>query len=140
MRIVLEKYFDMGVTTVAFGDLFLADIRAYRETRLGEVGMNGMFPLWHRRTDKLAEQFIDLGFKAVTCCVDAKKLSRDFCGVPYNREFLAMLPRGIDPCGENGEFHTFVFDGPLFKRDIDFDLGKVVSREGFYFADLIPAG
>ena len=140
MRLVLEKYLDLGVTRVAFGDLFLADIRAYRETRLGEIGMKGIFPLWHRRTDKLAGQFVDLGFRAVTCCVDSKKLPRDFCGVPYDRSFLAMLPRGVDPCGENGEFHTFVFAGPLFKGKIDFDLGKVVSREGFYFADLIPAG
>jgi len=140
MRTVLEKYLDMGVTTVAFGDLFLADIRAYREARLGEIGMKGIFPLWHRRTDRLAKQFIDLGFKAVTCCVDAKKLSRGFCGVPFDREFLTMLPRGVDPCGENGEFHTFVSGGPLFRREIGFDLGRVVSRKGFYFADLILTG
>jgi len=138
MRVALEKYLDLGVTRVAFGDLFLADVRAYRETRLREIGMRGIFPLWHGKTDRLAEQFVDLGFKAVTCCVDSRRLSRGFCGVPYDREFLARLPRGVDPCGENGEFHTFVSDGPLFKSKIDFDLGKVVSREGFYFADLIP--
>jgi uncharacterized protein (TIGR00290 family) len=138
IRAVLEKYLDLGVTKVAFGDLFLAEIRAHRETRLREIGMKGVFPLWHRKTDLLAGQFIDLGFKAVTCCVDSKRLSRDFCGVQYDRRFLARLPHDVDPCGENGEFHTFVFDGPIFKRKIDFDLGKVVSREGFYFADLIP--
>jgi uncharacterized protein (TIGR00290 family) len=140
MRAALEKYLRLGVTRVAFGDLFLADIRAYRETRLREIGMKGIFPLWHRKTDRLAEQFVDLGFRAVTCCVDSKMLSRDFCGVPYDREFLARLPPGVDPCGENGEFHTFVFDGPLFKRKVDFELGRVVSRQGFYFADLISTG
>jgi uncharacterized protein (TIGR00290 family) len=140
MRVVLEKYFALGVTRVAFGDLFLADIRTYRETRLREIGMKGVFPLWHRKTDRLAAQFVDLGFRAVTCCVDSKRLPREFCGVPYDREFLARLPPDVDPCGENGEFHTFVFDGPLFKRKVDFELGNVVSREGFYFADLISTG
>lgn len=138
MRATLEKYLEMGVTRVAFGDLFLADIRSYRETRLGEIGMKGVFPLWHRKTDRLARLFVDLGFKAVTCCVDSRTLSKDFCGILYDREFLNRLPEGVDPCGENGEFHTFVFDGPIFRRRINFDLGKVVSREGFYFADLLP--
>jgi len=140
MRAVLEKYLDLGATGVAFGDLFFADIRAYREARLREIGMKGVFPLWHRKTDRLAARFVDLGFKAVICCVDQKRLSRVFCGVPYDTELLARLPRDVDPCGENGEFHTFVFDGPIFKRRVDFYVGKVVLRQGFYFADLIPTG
>jgi uncharacterized protein (TIGR00290 family) len=140
MGIILAKYLDLGVSRVAFGDLFLPDIRAYREIKLREIGMKGVFPLWHRKTERLAKQFLDLGFKAVTCCVDSRRLPRDFCGVPYDLEFLGRLPRQVDPCGENGEFHTFVFDGPLFNARIDFDLGEVVSREGFYFADLVPVG
>jgi uncharacterized protein (TIGR00290 family) len=140
MRAALEKYVELGVKGVASGDLFLADVRAYRETRLREVGMKGVFPLWQRKTDVLARQFLDLGFSAVTCCVDSKKLPRDFCGVPYDREFLARLPQGVDPCGENGEFHTFVFDGPLFGRRIGMKRGRVVSRQGFYFAELVPVG
>ena len=140
MRAVLEKYLALGVTGVAFGDLFLADIRAYREARLREIGMKGVFPLWHRKTDRLAARFVDLGFKAVICCVDQKRLPRRFCGVPYDRPFLSRLPHYVDPCGENGEFHTFVYDGPVFKRRVDFDVGKVVLRQGFYFADLVPKG
>ena len=140
MRAAVEKYLELSVSGVAFGDLFLADLRTYREVRLREIGMKGVFPLWHRKTDRLAGRFIDLGFRAVTCCVDSRKLPRDYCGVAYDREFLGRLPRDIDPCGENGEFHTFVFDGPLFKRELDFSLGQVVSRGGFYFADLVPVG
>jgi uncharacterized protein (TIGR00290 family) len=140
MRALLEKHQGLGVTAVAFGDLFLADIRAYREARLREVGMKGVFPLWHRKTDKLAARFIDLGFKAVLCCVDPKRLSRDFCGLPYDEELLSRLPPDVDPCGENGEFHTFVYDGPIFKTRVGFEVGKVVLRQGFYFADLAPKG
>jgi uncharacterized protein (TIGR00290 family) len=140
MKAVLEKYLDLGVTRVGFGDLFLADIRAYREARLREIGMKGVFPLWHRKTDRLASRFLDLGFKAVICCADPKLLPRKSCGAPYDKEFLSRLPHDVDPCGENGEFHTFVYDGPIFKRRVDFDVGKVVLRQGFYFADLIPTG
>jgi uncharacterized protein (TIGR00290 family) len=140
MRAALERYLALGVKGVAFGDLFLADVRAYRETRLKEVGMKAVFPLWHRKTDRLAERFIDLGFRAVTCCVDPRKLSRDYCGAQYDREFLDRLPVGVDPCGENGEFHTFVYDGPVFKESIDLRPGRIVKRGGFYFADLLMAG
>lgn len=138
MRKLFERYLDLGVTRVAFGDLFLEDIRDYRETRLRELGMKGVFPLWHQPTDKLARRFIDSGFRAVTCCVNPKRLSRDYCGVDYDAEFLKSLPPGVDPCGENGEFHTFVYDGPIFDRPIDFVRARVVSRGGFHFADLLP--
>jgi uncharacterized protein (TIGR00290 family) len=138
MRAVLTKYLKSGVKQVAFGDLFLEDIREYRESRLKELGMEATFPLWHRKTERLAARFLKLGFKAVTCCVDPRRLSRDFCGVPYDEDFLARLPPGVDPCGENGEFHTFVFDGPLFSERVAFKAGEVVLRGGFYFADLIP--
>jgi uncharacterized protein (TIGR00290 family) len=138
MKAALEKYLARGVKRVAFGDLFLEDVRAYREKRLAEVAMEGVFPIWHRDTHRLARQFLTLGFRAVTCCTDPKRLSRGLCGVPYDSEFLDRIPKDVDPCGENGEFHTFVFDGPLFRRPVRFDVGKVVLRRGFYFADLVP--
>lgn len=137
MKAALERYLASGVTRVAFGDLFLEDIRSYREKRLAEVGMEAIFPLWHRDTQRLARQFIKLGFRAVTCCIDPRQIPKEFCGVPYDDAFLAHLPDGADPCGEKGEFHTFVFDGPLFSRPVKFDVGKVVLRHGFYFADLV---
>ncbi len=138
MRAVLEKYLAMGVKKVAFGDLFLEDIRSYREKRLAEIGMKGIFPVWHRDTRRFARQFVKLGFRAVTCCIDPKQIPKEFCGVPYDDGFLDRLPEGVDPCGERGEFHTFVFNGPLFARRVEFDVGKVVLRRGFYFADLLP--
>lgn len=138
MRAVLEKYMPMGVKKVAFGDLFLEDIRSYREKKLAEIGMKGIFPIWHKDTRKLARRFVKMGFRAVTCCVDPKQVSKEFCGVPYDERFLDSLPKSVDPCGERGEFHTFVFDGPLFSRPVKFDPGRVVLRDGFYFADLIP--
>lgn len=138
MRAALEKHFAKGVRRVAFGDLFLEDIRAYREERLAQIAMKGVFPVWHRDTRRLARRFVELGFRAVTCCVDPKRLSEDFCGVPFDSEFLDRIPKNVDPCGENGEFHTFVFDGPLFAKPVGFDVGRVVLRGGFYFADLVP--
>jgi uncharacterized protein (TIGR00290 family) len=137
MRVALEKYVALGVTRVAFGDLYLADVRRYRETRLSEVGMKGVFPIWHRDTHRLARRFVRLGFKAVTCCTDPMRLGRAFCGVVYDEDFLDRLPPNVDPCGENGEFHTFVFDGPMFRRSVDIEVGRVVLRQGFHFADLI---
>ena len=139
MRAAMEKYLAMGVRRVAFGDLYLEDVRAYREKRLAEVAMKCVFPIWHKDTHRLARQFVKLGFRAVTCCIDPRRLSKDLCGVPYDSGFLDRIPREVDPCGENGEFHTFVFDGPLFDRPVRFDVAKVVLRNGFYFADLIPS-
>ncbi len=137
MMAVLTKYRELGVERVAFGDLFLRDVRSYREERLGQIGMRGVFPLWGRDTGDLAKEFIELGFRAVVCCVDPRKLSGEFCGKEYDRAFLRSIPATVDPCGENGEFHTFVYAGPIFGRGIPVRRGRVVLRDGFYFGDLI---
>ncbi len=136
MKAVLLKHRDEGVEQVAFGDLFLQDIRSYREDRLGQIGMRGLFPLWGRDTARLAAEFIEQGFRAVVCCVDPKQLGKEFCGREFDRQFLESLPSGVDPCGENGEFHTFVYAGPIFKKELAVKKGEVVLRGGFYFADL----
>lgn len=138
MRRSLEKYKRSGVKHVIFGDLFLQDIRRYREERLSEVGMLAVFPLWGRDTAKLAKLFIDSGFRAIVCTVDPKALDNSYCGVEFD-ELLSKLPDGVDPCGENGEFHTFVYDGPIFRERIGVKVGDVVLRDGFYFADIIPS-
>ncbi len=138
MRRALEKHRTAGVASVAFGDLFLEDIRKYREGRLAEIGMHGLFPLWGRNTKELAEFFISHGFRAAICCVDPKKLPVSFCGMEYDADLLDSLPSGIDPCGENGEFHTFAYDGPIFSRRIPFHRGDTVIRDGFCFTDFLP--
>jgi uncharacterized protein (TIGR00290 family) len=138
MRATLSKQRDDGVEEVAFGDLFLRDIRDYREDRLGQMAMRGLFPLWGRDTDMLSREFIELGFRAVVCCVDSRRLGKEFCGMEFDRPFLESLPSGVDPCGENGEFHTFVYAGPIFESEIEITRGEVVLRDGFYFADLLP--
>ncbi len=125
-----------GVSRVIFGDLFLRDIRQYREARLAQIGMKGLFPLWHQDTRKLAEDFIAAGFRAFIVCVDPKQIDPSFCGRPFDRAFLSDLPASADPCGENGEFHTFVYDGPIFKKALAVKKGEVVNREGFWFCDL----
>lgn len=140
MRRVLTKYKDRGIEQVVFGDLFLQDIRAYREDRLARIGMRGMFPLWGRDTAKLAREFIKSGFRAVVCCVDPRKLPREFCGREFDTPFLESIPATVDQCGENGEFHTFVYAGPIFSDEISITKGDVVLRDGFYFADLVPRG
>jgi len=140
MRKLLTRYRGEGVEEVAFGDLFLQDVRSYREERLGQIGMRGYFPLWGRNTTEVAGEFIELGFKAVICCIDPRKLSKEFCGREYDHSLLESLPSGVDPCGENGEFHTFVYAGPIFKDEIAIKRGEVVLRDGFYFIDLLPAG
>jgi uncharacterized protein (TIGR00290 family) len=140
MKAVLLTHRDEGVEQVAFGDLFLQDIRSYREERLAQIGMRGLFPLWGMDTAKLATEFVEEGFKAVVCCVDPKQLGKEFCGREFDRSFLESLPRSVDPCGENGEFHTFVYAGPIFKGGIGIRKGDVVLRDGFYFADLLPGG
>lgn len=138
MEAVLTKYRERGVEQVAFGDLFLQDVRSYREDRLAQIGMKGVFPLWGRDTGKLAREFIELGFRAVVCCVDPSKLPGEFCGREYDSAFLESIPSTVDPCGENGEFHTFVYAGPVFRGEVPITRGDVVLRDGFYFADLIP--
>ena len=127
-----------NICSVVFGDVFLEDVRKYREENLSKIGMNAIFPLWGRNTAELAGEFIRLGFKAVTTCVDSKQLDGRFVGKMFDEDFLSELPAGADPCGENGEFHSFVFDGPIFKKPVEFKIGEIVLRENrFYFCDLI---
>lgn len=138
MKEALETYQQQGVETAAFGDLFLEDIRAYREERMSRIGMRCLFPVWGRPTPELAEQFIDLGFRAVIVCVDTKALGHDFAGREYDRSFLKDLPAGVDPCGENGEFHSFVYDGPIFSTPVRVQPGeKVLRQERFCYCDLL---
>ena len=127
-----------GINTVAFGDLFLEDIRAYRDKLLSEHQMQGLYPVWRRDTDRLICEFLDDGFRTPVVCVDPKQLDPSFVGRVIDEQFLADLPPGVDPCGENGEFHTFVFDGPLFAEPIGFSFGEIVCRDGFWFCDLVP--
>jgi len=124
------------VAEVAFGDLFLEDVRAYREGRLAVAGKRGLFPLWGRDTTQLARDFIKAGFQATLVCLDPRKLDPTFAGRSYDEHLLADLPTGVDPCGENGEFHTFVHGGPIFRSPIACALGEIVKRDGFVFADL----
>ncbi len=126
------------VDAVAFGDLFLEDIRAYREERLAAAGKRALFPLWGRQTRQLALEFVAAGFRAVVVCVDPRRLDPSFAGRAFDESLLAALPEGVDPCGENGEFHTFVFDGPVFDRRIECEVGEVTLRDGFAFCDLLP--
>lgn len=162
MKEALACFAARGIETALFGDVFLEDIRAYREQKLAELGMSGRFPLWQQPTEELARAFIEAGFRAVVVCVDAQQLSRDFVGRPFDRAFLEALPNTVDPCGEHGEFHTFVYDGPLFSEPIAIERGEVVHRTyeasapqdedspcpasgedpdeyGFWYCDLLPA-
>ena len=134
---VMAKYKARGVETVAFGDLFLEDLRAYREKNLAKADMRGIFPLWKRDTAELATDVIARGFKSYLSCVEGK-VGPGFVGRPYDHELLAALPAGIDPCGEYGEFHTFVYDGPIFNRSVAVRVGEIVMRDGRHYADLLP--
>ena len=126
------------VSACVFGDLFLEEIRSYRERMLGRVGMRGLFPLWRRDTTVLAREFVRLGYKAVVVCVDTTALHQRFAGMEFDEELLRSLPAGVDPCGENGEMHTFVYDGPIFARPIAHKKGQIVLREErFAYCDLI---
>jgi uncharacterized protein (TIGR00290 family) len=136
---VLTRYKEKGVTSVVFGDIFLEDLREYRESNLAKIGMKGIFPLWKKDTKKIAYSLILLGFKAVTTCVDTNALDRRFVGKVIDEQFLSELPKMVDPCGENGEYHSFVYDGPIFKKRVSYTLGEVVLRENrFCYCDLIP--
>jgi uncharacterized protein (TIGR00290 family) len=128
-----------GVTHIIFGDLFLADIRAYRERMLAPLGLTPVFPLWQRDTRALAHAMVEAGLRAHLTCIDPRRLDRRFAGRTFDAALLADLPADVDPCGENGEFHTFVTAGPMFSRPIAVRPGEVVERDGFVFADLLPA-
>lgn len=125
----LKMFKRQGISLSVFGDIFLEDLRRYREERLAAEGFKGVFPLWHISTEQLAKEFMDLGFKAVIVCVDEKHLDKSFVGREFNEEFLKDLPENIDPCGEHGEFHSFVYDGPVFKKPVDIERGEVVYRK-----------
>lgn len=138
MRAILERYQADGVSAVVFGDIFLEDVRKQREQNLSMINMKGLFPLWRRGTSELAETFIELGFKAIITCVDSKALPKTFVGRTFDKQFLSELPSKVDPCGENGEFHSFVYEGPIFQENILYTVGEVVMKDNrFYYCDLI---
>jgi uncharacterized protein (TIGR00290 family) len=141
MERAMGRHYDEGCRSVVFGDLFLEDIREYREENLARIGMKPVFPLWQVDTRELSGAFIDAGFRAVITCVDTQALPSSFTGRFYDRSFLDDLPAEADPCGENGEFHSFVFDGPIFSKPVQFERGEIVLRDGrFSFCDLLPLG
>jgi uncharacterized protein (TIGR00290 family) len=138
MEQALRIHYDQGVRKVAFGDIFLEDLRAYREKNLARIGMTAFFPIWKRDTRELIRYFHDQNFRAITSCVDSKALDPSFAGRELDASFFRDLPPHADPCGENGEFHTFVFDGPIFQSSIPVRTGDIVNRDGFIFCDLLP--
>lgn len=147
----IEKYKTAGISLSIFGDIYLEDLRKYREEQLRKAGFEAVFPLWGGNTKDLIHKFIDLGFKTVVTAVDNSKLDKSFAGRTIDKHFLKDLPEDVDPCGENGEFHTFVFDGPLFQYPVQFVPGELTFKEypssdkrdtqpaGFWFKDLLPA-
>ncbi len=129
MRKQMAGFIDQGITHSVFGDIFLEDLKKYREQKLAEIGFKGHFPLWKRDTRELIQEFLDWGFKTIVVSVDGSKLDKSFAGRELNESFLEDLPADVDPCGENGEFHTFVFEGPIFKKPFSFKKGEVVGKE-----------
>lgn len=151
MAQILQPLADAGITKSIFGDIFLEDLRLYRENQLATIGMQGIFPLWKRPSMELLEEFWGLGFKTIVVSVNGNVLDQSFCGRVLDRDFVSELPANIDPCGENGEFHTFVFEAPYFSQPIDFQKGETVEKtyhfqnaEGehltstYFFTDLLP--
>ena len=138
MRTVCQRASAEGITAVAFGDLFLQDIRDYRERQLQGTGLEPLFPVWQIPTEQLGRDMIAAGLKAKITCVDPSKLEKRFAGRDYDHDLLRALPAGVDPCGENGEFHTFVYDAPVFSSAIGVETGEIVERDGFVFADVVP--
>jgi uncharacterized protein (TIGR00290 family) len=140
MAAAMKRARGEGVTHIVFGDLFLEDIRAYREQQLARWGMTPVFPLWGLDTNELARQMVDGGLEAWLACIDPRKLDRGFAGRKFDARLIEELPAGIDRCGEYGEFHTFASAGPIFRSPIAVATGEIVEREGFVYADLLPAG
>jgi uncharacterized protein (TIGR00290 family) len=138
MEEALRVHYAEGVRTVAFGDIFLEDLRAYREKNLARIGMTALFPIWKRDTRELVREFRKNGFRAIAVCVDPKVLDRSFAGRELDDAFFRDLPASVDPCGENGEFHTFVFDGPIFRNPIPIRTAEIVERDSFIYCDLLP--
>ena len=139
MRLLIERAGASDITAFAFGDLFLEDIRAYRERQLAHTGITPVLPLWRLPTDVLARDMVAAGLRAYVTCVDPKQLPARFAGRAFDAAFLGDLPAGVDACGERGEFHTFAYAGPMFQHTIDVHVGDVVERDGFVFADVLPA-
>jgi len=139
MEEALRGQWNRGVRRVVFGDIFLEDLRVYREQNLARIGMAGIFPLWKQDTRALARHFLETRFRAVAVCVDTRVLDASFAGRELDESFFSDLPPGVDPCGENGEFHTFVYEGPVFTAPLSIRRGEVVQRGPFAFCDLIPA-
>ncbi len=139
MKQVCDQAVAQGITAIAFGDLFLPDVRAYRERQLKDSGLEPLFPLWQVPTKELAHEMVRSGLRAKLVCVDPKKLAPEFAGRDFDEQLLADLPAGVDPCGENGEFHSFVHAGPMFDRRIPVVPGERVQRDGFWFCDVLPA-
>jgi uncharacterized protein (TIGR00290 family) len=141
MSRALGEYRKAGVYSVVMGDIFLEELRKYREDNLSRIGMKAVFPIWKTDTAELAHRFIDSGFKAIVTCLDSRVMNKRFAGRAFDKQFLGQLPAGVDPCGENGEFHTFVYAGPIFRKEISYTKGRVVLRnKRFYYCDLRPAG
>ena len=136
MRAAVAQAVSEGFTHVAFGDLFLEDVRKYREEKLAGTGLTPLFPIWGIPTDRLAPEMVENGLRSVLTCVNPKQLDRSFAGRHFDRALLADLPAGVDKCGERGEFHSFAYDGPMFSRPIAVTVGEVVDRDGFVFADV----
>jgi uncharacterized protein (TIGR00290 family) len=139
MEQALRIHYDNGVRSVAFGDIFLEDLRAYREKNLARIGMTAQFPIWKRDTRELIRHFHSTRFRSIAVCVDGKVLDPSFAGRELDDAFFQELPPTVDPCGENGEFHTFVFDGPIFRNPIPVRTGEVIERDSFIFCDLLPS-
>lgn len=145
MKTQLDVIKSEGITHAIFGDLFLEDLKAYREKQLAQIGMKAEFPLWKRNTTEALQEFLSLGYQTIIVC--AQQGLEDFCGRVIDEHLISDLPKGIDPCGENGEFHTFVFDGPLFNKTVEFSIGEKIYRTfpspsaetetGFWYVDLI---
>jgi uncharacterized protein (TIGR00290 family) len=139
MKAFIMKIKKKGIECFAFGDLFLENVRGYRETLLQGTEIAPLFPIWGISTKILSQQMVSSGLKAMITCINAKQLSQEHAGREYNETFLADIPVGIDPCGENGEFHTFAFDGPMFRYPIKVIAGETIQRDGSYFTDLLPS-
>lgn len=136
MKAAINEAKKLHISCMAFGDLFLEDIRKYRVEKLKDTGIEPLFPLWNLPTKELANEIINSGFKAVITCIDPKVLPESFAGREYDQKFLADLPTQVDPCGENGEFHTFIYDGPIFNKPIPIHVGERILRDGFIFTDV----
>jgi uncharacterized protein (TIGR00290 family) len=139
MKQVCDQALAQGIGAIAFGDLFLADVRAYRERQLKDTGLEPLFPVWGIPTSTLAQEMISAGLRARLVCVNPKQLPSSFIGRDFDQLLLRDLPPGADPCGENGEFHSFVYAGPMFNREIAIVTGEKVERDGFWFCDVMPA-